>query len=134
MNILRHPFFNNTSSKTCHHNRDTTKVICWESEYCSDDDDDENIKHRFEILKQNELKRLQHGINKRTWIKIVDWLFEIISVFEKKSLTVYMAMQYFDIYLSDTKVRLIPSIMNICNTEQILLNTIFYDKFMIGIE
>ncbi len=62
----------------------------------------------FEILKQKEsrIELVDNRVHTKSgqWEKIVDWLFEIITVFEKSSQIVFMAMGYLDQYIGNSQV------------------------------
>lgn len=74
------------------------------------------LMKRHQMLKINESKRQEvvvplsnnedrvHATSEQ-WAKLVDWLFEIVSVLDKSSRSVFMAMGYIDMVISNTKVR-----------------------------
>lgn len=67
------------------------------------------FQRRFEILKQKEsrielVNNRVHATSEQ-WGKIVDWLFEIITVFEYSSQIVFISMGYMDQYISNSQVR-----------------------------
>ena len=47
------------------------------------------------------------------WAKLVDWMIEIVDVFEKHPRTAFLAMDYFHKFVSNVKVRII-SCKSIC--------------------
>ena len=93
---LKHPFFDNQ----CNENLTSPQYAIAHG----DDFDD-----RFFCLKNLENNRLhiedsrQH-IKPEQWAMLVDWLFEIVCVFEKGTRIVFAAMGFLDQYSSQVKV------------------------------
>ena len=92
------------SNLLCHH-----PFLKKSSNYSVDEILDNKICKRYGILKQNEsivqLNDKRTHATAEQWANLVDWLFEIVTVFEKSTQSVFMAMNYVDLFISKTKVR-----------------------------
>ena len=60
--------------------------------------------HHFES-EDSCLNVNRNRIGESNWTILVDWVLEIITVFEKSTRVAFLAMSYFDKFLAKTKVR-----------------------------